>query len=100
MGAVTRGVGEGGAGGGSCPPTFESWGTQPLQFFTSTHAPFLTGPPSFQLAPTPLVTVGKWNIKWLGLTCIRRMNNNLSIKLGLDKTIPAGVAAHQCSVAY
>ena len=21
--------------GGSCPPTFESWGAQPLQFFTS-----------------------------------------------------------------
>ena len=45
---------EKGGKGGSCPPTFESWGVQPLQFFTSTHAPFLTGPPSSQLAPTPL----------------------------------------------
>ena len=43
-----------GGRGGSCPPTFESWGAQPLQFFTSTHAPFLTRPPSSQLAPTPL----------------------------------------------
>ena len=30
-----RGVGEGGAGGAVAPPTFESWGAQPLQFFTS-----------------------------------------------------------------
>ena len=31
-----RGVGEGGGRGGNCPPpTFESWGAQPLQFFTS-----------------------------------------------------------------
>ena len=41
---TVRGVGEVGGRGGSCPPTFESWGVQPLQFFTSTHAPFLTRP--------------------------------------------------------
>jgi len=31
---LCREVGEGRAGG-SCPPTFKSWGAQPLQFFTS-----------------------------------------------------------------
>ena len=33
-GALQRGRRRGGRGG-SCPPTFESWGAQPLQFFTS-----------------------------------------------------------------
>ena len=54
LGGEQKGRRRGGRGG-SCPPTFESWGAQPLQFFTSTHAPFLTRPPSSQLAPTPLV---------------------------------------------
>ena len=35
---LVRGVGERGAGGGSCPPSFESWGAQPPQFFTSVCA--------------------------------------------------------------
>ena len=42
-----------GGRGGSCPPTFESWGAQPLQFFTSTHAPFLTRPPLFSTCSYP-----------------------------------------------
>ena len=60
----SRGVGEGGAGGAVAPPpTFESWGAQPLQFFASLCAPFLTRPPSSQLAPTPLYS--SVSMKWL-----------------------------------
>ena len=49
-----RGVGEGRAGEAVAPPTFESWGSQPLQFFTSTHTPFLTRPPPLPKLLLPL----------------------------------------------
>ena len=49
---VRRGVGEGGAGGDSCPPppTFESMPPDPPRRGRTTHAP-----PSSQLVPTPLL---------------------------------------------
>ena len=52
--SVPRGVGEGGAGGAVAPPTFESWGAQPLQFFTSLCAPFLTRSYPSGLPQTPV----------------------------------------------
>ena len=44
-----RGVGEGGAGGAVAPPTFESCGAQPLQFFTSLCAVGVLAPPLLNL---------------------------------------------------
>ena len=52
---MIRGVGEGGGRGGSCPPTFVSMPPDPPRRGRAMHAPFLTRPPSSQLAPTPLM---------------------------------------------
>ena len=38
---------------GSCPPTFESWGAQPLQFFTCYARPLLNSPPLFSTCSYP-----------------------------------------------
>ena len=49
-----RGVGKGGAGGAVAPPLLKAGELSPTSFSHATHAPFLTRPPSSQLAPTPL----------------------------------------------
>ena len=51
---VHRGVGEGGAGGVVSPPLLKAGGLNPSSF-SHLRMPPLSGPPSSQLAPTPLV---------------------------------------------
>ena len=43
-----------GGRGGIAPPLLKAGGLSPSSFSHDTHAPFLTCPPSSQLAPTPL----------------------------------------------
>ena len=50
-----KGVGEGGAGGAVAPPMFESWGAQPLQFFTCYTRPLHNSPPLFSTCSYPSV---------------------------------------------
>ena len=51
---MSRGVGEGGAGGAVAPPLLKAGGPDPLEGACYLR-PFLTRPPSSQLAPTPLM---------------------------------------------
>ena len=54
MAYYRKGVGEGGAGGAVAPPRLKAGGLSPSSSSHATHVPFLTRPPSSQLAPTPL----------------------------------------------
>ena len=70
---VHRGVGEGGA---VTPPTFESWGAQPLQFFTCYAPPLLNSPTLFSTCSYPsgphlfqAVADGNYRFSMLYETC-------------------------------